>query len=155
MDSSKLRRIVRSVEAKSLDRAGTTKAANASSFSVFPICNSAPNATAGAPPYSKALANIGNTCADACHPQQLDLQESTRWNLPFEVMSLTLRCATGRGKPGMTEGSRLKKRSFSLESLTASDSMKEMVSTSVVFSAADSASRAGLSLRVGCEASKR
>lgn len=63
--------------------------------------------------------------------------------------SPTFLCTTGSGNVGRTVGSRLKNMSFSLESLTARDSMKEMVSTNFVLRAADSANLAVFNLRVG------
>ncbi len=90
-------------------------------------CSSAPSATAGAPPYSSAAASMGSS----------------------------LRCATGAGRPGSAAGRRLKNRSFSALSLTASDSRNAIVSTRPFFSAGASASRAGFSRRLGWLASSR
>ena len=69
------------------------------------------------------------------------------------AVGLTFFCTIGSGRDGSVAGRRLKKRSFSLESLTAMDSRKAIVSTSLVFSAALSDNLAGLSLLTDCEAS--
>lgn len=60
MDSSKLLRMVLSLDAKSFDTMGMTRSPTSSSGNVFPIDRSAPNATAGAPPNSNAFPISGN-----------------------------------------------------------------------------------------------
>ncbi len=65
---------------------------------------------------------------------------------------ITFFCTTGSGRDGRVAGRRLKKISFSLESLTARDSRNAMVSTSFVLSAALSETLAGFNLLTDCEA---
>lgn len=62
---------------------------------------------------------------------------------------------TGVGSKGMAVGRRLKKASFSVESLTARFSKKAIVSTSLFFRTLDSTSLEGFRRREGAEASRR
>ena len=68
---------------------------------------------------------------------------------------VTFFCTTGSGRDGRVAGRRLKKMSFSLESLTARDSRNAIVSTSLVLSAALSETLAGFNLLTDCEARSR
>lgn len=74
--------------------------------------------------------------------------------LPASIGS-SFRWATGTGTDGIAAGSLLKNASFSEESFTDKFSRKDIISTSLVFRALDSASLEVLSLREGADARRR
>ena len=63
--------MARSLEAKSLESAGTTRSAKASGCSDRPTCSSAASATAGAPPNSSAPAGLKLVRKLQASPEQL------------------------------------------------------------------------------------